>query len=269
MILAGTGTVTRSPDFTEHERILRHGPRVPADGLELVTYGGWLDGRTAAVAADLRGSGLRFPVVHAEKAIGAELSAEDASPALARFEANLELAGAVGARTVVLHLWELPDGDTLLERNLAALPALLDRCDEAGVVLAVETIPCTLGSPLRNVRRALAADPRTRVTLDTEFLALHDELEEALAADWLWRDGRVVHVHVKDFDGALRDGEGRRRYLVPGEGTLELDGFFAGARRRGFAGTVTLEAPGVDERGLPDLRRIEEGLRRVRELLAP
>jgi sugar phosphate isomerase/epimerase len=141
---------------------------------------------------------------------------------------------------------------------------------QAGLVLAVETIPCTDGTPLADVRRAVEADPRTRVTLDTEFLALYGELEAAVAADWLWEDGgRVTHVHVKDFGGGLRSEDGRRRYLVPGDGSLDLGGFFAGLRARGFAGTVTLEAPGVGEDGEPDLQLVAEGLRRLRELVAP
>jgi len=274
VILAGTGTLTRHPDFPEHERILRHGGSLPADGLELVACDAWFDGDPARVGAALAAAGLDFPVVHAEKRIGAGLSGDDPSPALARFRANVELARAVGGRTVVLHLWELPDGDRFLERNLAALRELVDACESAGLTLAVETIPCMLGSPLVNLRRVVDADPRARVTLDTEFLALHGQLHEAVAADWLWGgDGngpsRVAHVHVKDFAGELRGPDGRRRYLIPGDGMLDLACFFAGLRARGYEGTVTLEAPGVRDDGEPDLERIGEGLRRLRALTAP
>jgi sugar phosphate isomerase/epimerase len=269
VILAGTGTVTRNPDFPEHERILRHGGSIPAAALELGVCTPWFDdGAAPRVAVDLAASGLAFPVVHAEKAIGAALSAGDPAPAIERFSANVELARAVGATTVVLHLWELPDGDRLLERNLAALPALLDVAEASGIVLTVETIPCSVGTPLANVRRALEADPRTRVTLDTEFLAFHGELEAALAADWLW-DGSVAHVHVKDFGGALRRADGSRRYLIPGEGSLDLAAFFSGLRGGGYAGTITLEAPGVRDDGEPDWPRIADGLRRVHALASP
>jgi sugar phosphate isomerase/epimerase len=269
VILAGTGTVTRHPDFPEHERIVRHAAALHADGLELVACSAWFDGDAALVAAQLRAAGLSFPVVHAEKSIGAGLSAHDPRAWVARFAANCSFAQAVGGGTVVLHLWELPDGDRLLERNLAALPRLLDVTDGAGLTLAVETIPCSVGSPLTNLRRVLEADARARVTLDTEFLALHGELLEAVAADWLWDDdGRVAHVHVKDFAGALRGTDGRRRYLIPGEGSLDLAAFFAGLRTRGYDGTVTLEAPGVRDDGEPDLPRIAAGLRRLRRLVA-
>src|SRR4029077_17870981 len=114
--------------------------------------------------------------------------------ALAQLASNCRLAASLGATLVVLHLWELPGGDRRLEQNLAFLPACLDVADAAGVTLTVETIPCSVGSPLENVRRALETDDRCRITLDTEFLAHHGQLEAALADDALW--ARVAHVHV-------------------------------------------------------------------------
>ena len=116
-----------------------------------------------------------------------------------RLERNCRLAAALGATIVVLHLWELPVGDRRLEENLALLPACLDVAETFGLTLAVETIPCSVDSPLENVHRAIEADERCRVTLDTEFLALHGQLEAALADDVLWE--RVAHVHVKDYAG--------------------------------------------------------------------
>src|SRR5699024_12820981 len=68
---------------------------------------------------------------------------------------------------------------------------------------------------------SLAADPRTRVTLDTEFLGNHGELEEAIADDALWESGAVDHVQIKDFAGSMTDDAGRRKYLHPGQGTLD------------------------------------------------
>ena len=114
--LISTGSVTRNPDFTDHLRIVRHVP--PAD-LELSIYRAW-DER---VIDDLHG--LPIVVAHADKAIGATLSGDH--PELDRFDLNCRIAGALGATTIVLHLWELPDGDRYLERNLAQLPRLARR----------------------------------------------------------------------------------------------------------------------------------------------
>ena len=137
--------------------------------------------------------GLPIVTAHADKRIGATLSTDE--PDVARFALDCRIARELGAGLVVLHLWELPDGDRYLERNLDRLPALLDIAEEHGLTLAVETIPCTAGTPLDNVRRACERDPRCRVTLDTEFLAAHGQLDRAHELG-----DRIAHVHVKDFD---------------------------------------------------------------------
>ncbi len=264
IVLASTGTLTRTPDFTDHRRILDHGARIAADGLELVVYEAWYE-RIADVTRALASSGLTFPVVHADKRIGAGLSGDEARASLDRFTANAALARELGARTLVLHLWELPDGDRFLHRNLVHLPALLDIADAHGAVLAVETVPASAGSPLANVRRAHERHERCRVTLDTEFLAVHGELEQSLAADWLWEEERVAHVHVKDSDGSWP----RARYLAPGEGRLDLERFLGGVARRGFAATVTLEAPAIGAEGQVEQARLERALALVRSLVQP
>ncbi len=263
MILACTGTDSRWPEYPDWQRTARC--PAGADGMEVVTFRSWLDA-IDDVAAHFRSTGISFPVVHLEKSIGAGLSAEDPSEALALFDLNLGLAQQVGASITVLHLWELPIGDSLLERNLAALPALLDAATRSELVLTVETIPARVGSPLENVRRACELDERCRVTLDTEFLALHDELEAALEADWLWERDLVEHVHVKDFAGSLLDEAGVRCYRIPGEGRIDFVTFFAGLRARGYGGHITLEAPGVGADGTIGIERRAEGLRRLRAL---
>jgi sugar phosphate isomerase/epimerase len=158
----------------------------------------------------------------------------------------------------VLHLWELPVGDRRLEENLGLLPTCLDIAASAGLKLAVETIPCSVGTPLESVHRAIACDKRCCVTLDTEFLALHGQLEAALADDALW--DRVAHVHVKDFAGGLRDPDGTRRYLLPGEGEIDFEGVFETLRRRRYDGALTLEVSAVTAEGQVDATRLREAV---------
>jgi sugar phosphate isomerase/epimerase len=246
--LLPTGSVTRKPDFTDHLRILQHVP--PAD-LELSIYDVW-DER---VIDDLHG--LPIVIAHAEKTIGATLSGDRA--ALERFALNCRIASALGAQTLVFHLWELPDGDRYLERNLDHLPGLLDTAEEHGLTLAVETVPCTIGTPVDNVRRACERDPRCRVTLDTEFLALHGQLDQAHELG-----DRIAHVHVKDFDPSVW-GTRPRRYLLPGEGVLDLDGFL---ERLPYDGTLTLELSAVRDDGGIDADRLEAAAAWLRRLRA-
>ncbi len=247
--LASTGLVTRFPDVPDHAAIVEWCPRLDVDGLELSISRVW---NAARVEHDLGSAGLRFETAHLDKRIGAELL-EDAAGALAQLESDCRLASSLGAALGVLHLWELPVGDRRLAENLALLPACLDVAEAAGVTLTVETIPCSQGSPLENVHRALDADDRCRITLDTEFLAHHGQLDDALADDALWE--RVAHVHVKDYAGALRDAANTRRYLIPGDGTIDFTSVFGTLRERGYDGALTLEVSALTPAGSVDERR--------------
>jgi sugar phosphate isomerase/epimerase len=247
--LASTGLVTRFPDAADHRAIVEWCPRLDVDGLELSISRLW---NAERVAHDLEAAGLRFQRAHVDKRIGAELL-EDADAALAQLENDCHLAARLGATLVVLHLWELPVGDRRLDENLALLPACLDVADAAGVTLTVETIPCSVGLPLENVHRALETDDRCRVTLDTEFLAHHGQLDAAVADHALWE--RVTHLHVKDYAGGLRDVDNRRRYLIPGEGTIDFRRLFAALAEHGYQGALTLEISAVTAAGKVDEQR--------------
>jgi sugar phosphate isomerase/epimerase len=268
-VLASTGIFTRDPDQTDHKAILEHAPKLGTAGYELCLYEAW-HGHLDEVIEDLRSSDLSFPAVHADKSIGVGLGSEDsdeADEARAALEVNCRAAAALGAETVVLHLWEQPAGDRELERNLERLTACLDTAEAYRMVLAVETIPGIAGTALANLQLALERDARCRVTLDTEFLGFHGQLGESIAADWLWSDNAVRHVHLKDFDGRLSDRDGRR-YLLPGEGALELQSFLAGLVDRGYSGAITLEASALTKSGELDQKRLGEIAAVVKQLSA-
>ena len=259
LILATTGIVVRDPQQTDHAAIVEHAPKLGAAGFELQLQQAWY-GHLDDVVRELRESSLSFPVVHAGKSIGAGLGSEDqedAEEALQALEVNCRAAAALDAKTLVLHLWEEPTNDDRLELNLERLPACLDTAEAYGLALAVESVQGSSGTALTNLRLAVERDPRVRVTLDTESLAFHGELGESIAAEWLWEGNRVRHVHLKDFDGRLRV-DGARRYLLPGEGKLDLQGFLAGINERGYGGAITLEASAVAEDGTIDEARISQ-----------
>lgn len=266
-VLLTTGAMTRDPVQTDHQEIVRQGPSLGVPAFELGLYAGWY-GHLDDVISDLRESGLKFPAVHADKTIGQGLSSADADEvdeALERLEVNCRAAAALDAKTLVFHLWERPTGDRELERNLQHLPACLDMAAAYGIVLGVETIPGDVGTPLANIRLAVERDSRCRVVLDSEFLGFHGQVTESIDADWLWDRRIVQHVHIKDFDGRLWQ-DGRRRYLLPGEGTLDLQGFLAGLAQRGYTGGITLEGTAIDDEGKLDPERLTQMAAVVREL---
>src|ERR1051326_3665327 len=261
-LLCSIGTFMREPHLTDHRTILRYGPMLDVDGFEILFAHNWYQ-EAEHIAADLRPSGLRFPVVHAEKSIGPALGsaqAEERVLALERLRINCRLGERIGARLLILHLWGRPGSDEHFERNLDMLGACLAMAASAGLELAVETIPCDHADPLTNVQRAIQQDQRCLVALDTEFLAFHQQLEESLKAQWLWQEGRVRHVHMKDYDGRMTEPNGYRRYLHPGEGTIDFPGFFKGLAAQGFQGAISLEASGVHQDDSIDTERIQRSL---------
>jgi sugar phosphate isomerase/epimerase len=266
-VLCSTGVLTREPDRSDHKQILEHGAKLGTTALELLLHEAWY-GHLDEVVEDLKGSSFSFPVVHSDKGIGSGLGSDDGDEvenALQRLEVNCRAAAALGAKTLVLHLWELPTDDGEIERNLEQLPACLDTADAYNLALAVETIVGSSGTTLANIRLALERDQRCGVTLDTEFLGFHGQLAESISAEWLWAEKRVRHVHVKDFDGRLRLG-GQRRYLLPGEGSLDLRGFLAGLVERGYAGAISVEASALTQSGELDEARLGQIAGVVREL---
>jgi len=270
-VLCSMGAIARGPRAISEHRIVEIAPRLEVDGVEVMIYGGWYD-RLDEVAALLAGTGLAIPATHGEKSIGPDLVADggvNRERAFRRFDDNCRFTAAIGGDRVVLHLWGLPDSDAQIDRQIEDLPALLDIAAAHGVMLAVEAIPCVVHDPLRLVDRVLARDSRARVALDTEFLGMHRQLDDVFAADWLWESGAVVHVHVKDFDGAIVDAEsGRRRYLHPGEGEIAFETWFGGLRERGYREAISLESPIAADDGSVNFAVANGQLRNLRALVA-
>lgn len=269
IIACSTGAVTRWPDATDAERLERWCPMIDAGAFEVMIYDAWY-GDIENIARRWQALQLAATAVHAEKSTGPGLAAEDATvrdSSLASFARNCRFARHIGAGAVVLHLWGLPDGDARLDRQLAMLLRLIDIAEAEGVQLGIEAIPCTVGTPMTNLERVLEADPRARFVLDTEFLAMHGELDAALEAGWLWNGHRVIHLHIKDFDGELVDDRGRRRYLHPGEGRIPFGRWLQEVANRGYSGPIALEAPVVDSAGSVSLPRLNASLCQLRTLV--
>ena len=266
-ILCSTGAFTRSSDPLSHEAILRYGPELDADGLEIIFYPRWYQAQEY-IARALRSSQLSFPVLHTEKSIGEYFGSSDVDEreqGVVRFEQNCIFAQQLGTQIVVFHLWAMPASDIQLEHNLQPLARCLDIAGQYGLALAIETIPCVYADPLSNVKRAVEHDSRAYVALDTEFLAWHDQLEVAFTSPWLWQRGLVRHVHLKDYDHQLASSE-VRHYLHLGEGQVDFQRFVQQLRACGFDGALSLESRAIDSEGEVEVARIQTSLQFMRDL---
>ncbi|GGL81684.1 hypothetical protein GCM10011575_44960 [Microlunatus endophyticus] len=234
--------------------------RLDGTSFEVIFYSTWFDA-AVEIADQIAATGAPTPVLHAEKSIGPAFASDSGHEiAFDRFAVNCRFARAIGAKLMVLHLWGLPDSDRRLDRNLAALTRLLDIAESYDLTLSIETLLCAVGTPLDAVVRCRTVDQRAGITLDTAFLAMHDQLGAAVTDDRLWPG--VDHVHLKDY---ADPGQGwGTSYLHPGQGKLDLSAMINGLHTRGYTGTVTLEAHALRDDDTPDTARIEESLDWIR-----
>jgi sugar phosphate isomerase/epimerase len=267
-ILCSTGTFSRYPDYTNYQAILKYGPQLEVDGLELLFYPDWYP-ELERITTDLQQSGLKFPVIHTEKNIGVALGKAEVSErehGVHLLRENCMLGSRLGSHTLVLHLWGWPELDDNLDNNLEHLHECLDIAASYGIELAIETIPCRKSDPLSNVKRAVERDERSRIALDTEFLAKHDQIEVVFTSQWLWQRSLVRHVHVKDYDGQGFHDDGSRKYLHPGQGHIDFVRFFQGLKQHNFSGSISLEAPSIDKQGHVNIEMLRESLSFIKGL---
>ena len=165
-VLCASG-VLGPPGESGVDEVLSYGAGLPADGIEFLVRNSHR-GRLDQLLPLLRTSGLNFPVVHLAKGVAARLPAQEARIELTE---NLRFAAALGAKLGVLHLWDLPHSDRNFNGRLAAYGLASELASEHGIEVGIESIPCTVASPLRNLRRILDRHPDAALVYDTEFLA--------------------------------------------------------------------------------------------------
>jgi len=254
VILCSSGVLFEA-DRPHVESILRMGPDVDADGLEVLVVRDMIDALDEA-ADKLNASGLSFPAVHAPKLAGSLMPGDEG---VRQVVGSARFARAIGARVVVLHLLDLPESDNKFDERLEVATLVADIAADEGVDFAIETIPCLQSTPIANIERVLEHEPRLSVALDTEFLAYHDEIGAALRAGIL---DHVVHIHIKDFTGSLVDENGRRRYHAPGEGDIDFPAFFAALEQYNYTGAVSIESA-LRREGQRDVDYVNRSLARI------
>ena len=244
-------------------------PRIEADGIEFMIYPSW-DGRLGEVRETMlamRREGLfEIPVLHADKRIGELLSMgsdADIAEAGERFKQNCLIAGELGARLMVLHLWGGPASDYHIERNLSVLGDYMREAERHGVLLTVENVICGGKTPLAHMRRIMREYPEAVFTVDTKMAEFHAELPATLDDAELWQ-GRVRHLHVNDYSGGVRDFTDLRVRHI-GEGHVDFEPFFKRVRESGYEGFASVECTSVNPDGSVDFERLNRSIALVRK----
>ena len=268
-LLCSTGAFNRFPDLTDYRSILTYGPDLEVDGFEVMFYPDWST-ELEQIATELLKSQLRFPVIHAEKGIVPALISsrpEERKQGWQWMKASCQLGYLLGAKLLIFHLWGYPNYDENIESNLQFLNDCMKIAESCGLQLTIETIPCKYNDPLSNIYKVIEQAPDILIALDTEFLAMHNQLEAALEADWLWHHNRVRHIHIKDYDSHVYSKDNFRRYLHPGEGSINFPKFFDMLKLHSFNGNISLESSVVNQDGSRDIYKLKQNLSMLHEML--
>lgn len=270
-ILCSTGALIGRPNGRDFRLLSCCAERLKCDGFEFMMYDSWYE-RLEELSRFLLPLSLNIPVMHCEKHIGEALSAgteEKRREAEAHFEVNCQLACALGAKTMVMHLWDGLPSDRMIHHNVAAYPALREKALAHGIDLTVENVVCAQLDPLTHWRTLLEKAPQAHFTYDTKMAAFHGQTEEMYAPEnsFLWTEGHIVHLHVNDYAGGYKEWE-KLRTLHIGEGQIDFQRLFAYLKRVAYAGDYTVEATSFLPDGIIRFQALNRTFDRIRALTA-
>ena len=264
-ILCSTGCLCTMKNGRDHRLIGKTAPLLHADGFEFMMYGSWYD-RWQEIRDDIRAAGVHIPVVHVEKKIGERITLGDIDEARRCFRINAEMAAALGAEKLVLHLWDGRPSDSNIAANYAEYAKLRDIAAENGVLLTVENVVCVNSTPLDHLARLRGMYPGIAFTYDFKMAQFHGQVEKTFDAEhaWLWQ-GAVKHVHFSDFGGKTLEWAALRS-LHPGEGRIDFRYICENLKRVGYDGCITIESTSVADDGSIQTEKLNRSIDFIRSL---
>lgn len=242
-VLCSTGALIGQPNGRDYRLLSGCADHLTCDGYEFMMYGSWYP-EWEELTRFLQTLGLAFPVIHCEKSVGEKLSVGDKKETdrvLKDFRINCEIGRAIGAKKMVLHLWNGQPSDRQIARHLTFYGTLKEEARKYGIQLTVENVVCTEQDPLTHFRSLLALDPDARFTWDTKLAAFHGQMEALYdpKCRWLWE--HICHMHINDYDGGYA-AWGHLKTLHIGRGNIDFDRLFAYLPRTCYQGDFTVEA---------------------------
>lgn len=250
-VLCSTGAFTGRVNGRNHRLAVEYASELACDGFEVMLFSNWYD-FINEVVRDYQRAGLVCPVVHSDKRIGDWMSEphdDSQSHCLTIWERNCRFAADIGAQKIVTHIWGIPDSDAYLDNISRRLADLLRVAERYHLDMVAENSFCVHGSPLEHFRELVKEYPRLGITLDTRAAQFHREAD-AFADSELLAKGNVRHWHISDYRGGFRDWQAMYPILQPGEGDVDFDHLFGRIKECHYAGTVTLEAPSIQAKGV-------------------
>ena len=244
-ILCSTGALIGRPNGRDYRLLSQCADRLTCDGYEFMLYESWYE-ELGALSAFLHGLRLNIPVMHCEKKLAeafGEGPGEAWNRSMEKFRLNCQLANDLGAKMLVLHLWNGPPSDQHIENNLRAYQQLKETAERYGLLLTVENVVCNKQDPLTHWLSLYRMDQNVRFTFDTKMAAFHRQMDLMYDPEyrWLWQDGHIVHLHLNDYGGGYMDWQ-HLQTMHLGKGNIDFDRFFSFIQSIGYGGDFTIEA---------------------------
>lgn len=255
-ILCSTGALIGRPNGRDYHLLEKLVPELKFDGLEFMFYSDWYDD-TESLTEYLTSLKLPIPVLHVQKTIGEVVSEGDSDLAKKRFEINAKVASKIGAKKMVLHLWNGKISDSKFERSMAAYQEFKDIADSFDIDLLIENVLCNVKTPMTRWIELRERYPDIHFIFDTKMAKFHDEYKLLFEPEysWLYEEGHIKHYHVNDYGGGYMDWD-NLRVLPVGAGNIDFDPFFKHIKDTGYEGTMTVEATAVRSDGTVDTKML-------------
>lgn len=269
MILCSTGALIGRPNGRNYRLLECCRERIRCDGYELMFYDSWYD-QADDLLNFLQKIQLPVAVWHCEKSIGqglAQGTEEGLKLAREKFNINCRLAGALGVKKMVMHLWDGMISDAYIDRNIAAFSWLQEIAAGYGIDLMIENVVCNQQDPLTHWKALAAAYPHIHFTFDTKMAAFHDQMGTICGKDWrwLWEGNHIRHLHINDYAGGYLDWKNLKTLHI-GRGNIDFSAFFTHLRHVGYQGDYTVEATSFGPDGSIDFNALNQSLDALRRL---
>lgn len=270
-ILCSTGALIGRPNGRDFRLLKPLSEKLNCDGFEFMMYSDWYD-KTDEIVAFTKDIGLKTPCYHCQKSIGEAVTREDFEDAFSRFGINAAMAERMGARKLILHLWDGILSDSNFDSNLRAYAELRKIAEAHGLDLLVENVVCNVGNPMLRWSELVDRYPDIHFVFDTKMAAFHGQLEQLYSAEGLWltEHDHIRHYHVNDYGGGYMDWANLRTLPI-GAGNIDFNRFLRFIKKTGYDDTFTLESTAFNQTGAVDtdmLNRETEFLRIATNLSA-
>ena len=267
-ILCSTGALIGRPNSRNYKLLESLSSQLSCDGFEFMMYSTWYE-EVEEIKSYLQKLQLFIPVMHCEKHIGESISKggeEELKEAYRKFEINCDIAKSIGAKKMVIHLWDGLTSDSNFQNNLNAYLYLNDMAEKYCLDLLVENVVCNKENPMKHWYELKEKYSNIHFVFDTKMAAFHGQMDLLYQSEneWLWKNQHICHYHVNDYGGTYMDWKNLRTLPI-GKGKIDFDRFFQFIKEIGYQDTFTVEATAFNQEGAVDIQTLNEQFRYIRE----